>query len=79
MVDEVVADQGVEQVGVPGEVGAGDGDELAVAGGPRRGVVAVDQLAQGGGVAADQPADQGLVVGHGYTVVGSADDPLTAT
>ena len=71
MVDEVVADQGVEQVGVPGEVGTGDGDELAVTGGPAASaVVALDQLAQGGGVATDQPADQGLVVGHGYTVVG---------
>ena len=33
MVDEVVAGEGVDTVGVPGEVGDGDGDDLAV---PRR-------------------------------------------
>ena len=32
MVGEVVADQGVEQVGVAAQVGVGEGDELAVPG-----------------------------------------------
>ena len=48
MVDEVVAGEGVDAVGVAGEVGGGDRDELAVPG--RGGAIA------GGPVPSDRPA-----------------------
>ena len=75
VVDEVVADEGVEQVGVPGEVGTRDGDELAVPGGP--GATAADARRARPGGRASSPATSRrmrvVVVVHGTTVAG----PLT--
>jgi hypothetical protein len=72
---EVVADQGVEALAVTIQVEAGEGDELALAGGDGGGgVEEVDPAA------ADRCDDQRLeqlVVRHGGIVGAPADDELT--
>ena len=46
MVDEVVAGEGVDTVGVAGDVGDGDGHDLAVAGRLRHGRGPIEQIAR---------------------------------
>jgi hypothetical protein len=77
VIDEVVANERVEPIRIAGQPGLGNGDQLAIPGGPCGGAVPVDQLAQGGVVPVDQLVDQVRFVDHHPTVAFRADDPLT--
>ena len=70
MVGEVVAGEGVDEVGVARDVGDGDGDDLAVAGRRRDGGGASEQV--GRIRREERGGDQG---GHVVAGVGLLDDP----